>query len=330
MSEHIAHIAVFEDTARLLEHAPDTPSAVRMVLERHYDAALSGTSSSGSGRPGIHRRVTMPLLDELRANADTLADDPALARKLAFLIGWVAHTGADTTLDVRDNYRAAGFTLDTGEETATTDEQRARGLSETEKQVYDDAFLFRTVYDGGRRSTRSPHEPLHPAVLESDMASHPGSAHVDVAAVEPLVGAFRQNGLIELQSLYGSEEAVEGEGLDAWLDNFFGRRQEYMEVFSNYVRAFREPDPEKLRYYIHEFGLYDATDPLIALARSLQTGGDIADVDLHRALAAAPEQSLYAQALARAYELAQTVGRHVAGLTEPAAMAAALGIAEAE
>ena len=303
---------------------------MRAVLARHYDAALSGTSSSGSGRRGIHRRVTMPLLDELRAKSATLADDPALARKLAFLIGWVVHTGADGTLDVRDNYRAHGFTLDTGEETATTDAQRARGLTETEKQVYDDAFFFGAVYDGGRRSTRSPHEPLHPAVLETGMASHPGAAHVDVAAVEPLVSAFRQNGLLEIQSFYGSGDGVDGEGLDAWLDAYFGRRQEYMETFSNYMRASREPDPEKLKYYIHEFGVYDADDDLIRIARALQTDAELPDATLADALAAAPGQSLYAQALAHAYGLAQTVGRHVSGEAEPLAMATALGIAEEE
>ena len=326
MSEHITHVAVFEDVARLAQHAGSMSAVVRRTLARHYDSALCGSASSGSGRPGIHRQVTFPLLERVRAGADALPDgDAVLGRQFAFLLGWLTHTGADRTLDVRDRYREAGFTLDTGEETATTPEQRRLGLTETEKQVYDDAFLFGAVYDGGRRSTRTPYEPLSPATLEPDMRSHPGAASVDVAAVEPLFGAFWQTGLLEIQGFY--DEAGD---LDGWVDTFFARRQEFMEDLRDYVDAFQSPDPVKTRYYIEEFGFYDEGDPVVRLARSIQAGAADPSVDLDEALAAAPEQSLYARALAAAYALVAEAGRYVEGDAPAAAMAAALGVAAYE
>ena len=326
MSEHIAHIAVFEDAARLAQHSSFMAEVVQRTLGRHYDSALCGSASSGSGRPGIHRDVTLPMLRRARAAAGALPDgDPVLGRQFAFVLGWLAHAGADGTLDVRDRYRAAGFTLDTGEETATTPEMRRLGLTETEKQVYDDAFLFGAVYDGGRRDTRTPYEPLSPATLAPDMRPHPGAAFVDVAAVEPLVGALWQTGLLEIQSFYDDDS-----DLDAWVDTFFARRQEYMEDLRDYVAAFQTPDPVKTRYYIGEFGLYDADDPLIRLARSLQTSAPAPPVDLGAALATAPDQSLYAQALANAYGLMAEAGRYVEGGAEEGAVAAALGVSEYE
>jgi len=52
---------------------------------------------------------------------------------------------------------------------------------------------------------------------------------------------------------------------------------------------------------------YDASDPLIALARSLQQGITESPVDLEEAVAASSAQSQYARALGHAYQARTSV-----------------------
>ncbi|MFB3132841.1 MAG: hypothetical protein ACE10K_10015, partial [Rhodothermales bacterium] len=73
----------------------------------------------------------------------------------------------------------------------------------------------------------------------------------------------------------------------------------------------------KLRRYVEAPNFYDASDPLIRLARSLHQGITESTVDLEEAVAASSAQSQYARALGHAYQaLASVSAFHEGALGE--------------
>lgn len=284
MSEHLTHMGAFEDVVRLVLHSGVLNATLERSLTSYYDTALIATSSRGNHYYGV------PLLEEVRDRRSAQGDVHEKDQQLvAAALGWLTHRAVDHKLDDELVPKLEQLRQEEGlsEEEANIDEH----------QIYEDAIVFREVYDGGRRSTESSHEPLSPATLAGDMQLHPGASAVNVEDVELLFGAMWQRKMLQLQRFAAEEDDPE-----AWMDTALERRQTFSENLELYVEAFQNPDPEKVRYYNEEVNTYDASDPIIRLVRALQTGEDpLPAVELKEALAAAETQSAYARALRQGY-----------------------------
>ena len=285
MSEHLTHMGAFEDVARLVLYSGVLNAPLERSLTSYYDTALLATSSRGNHYFGV------PLLEEVRdrrpARGELHEKDQQL---VAASLGWLAHRAIDHKLDneLVPKIEQLREEQQLSEEEANIDEH----------QIYEDAIVFREVYDEGRRSTQSAHESLSPATLARHMNTHPGASAVDIEHIELLFGALWQRKILQLQQF--------ADGLDddpeAWIDTALQRRQVFSEDLELYVEAFQNPDPEKMRYYNEEVNTYDASDPIIRLARALQTGDDpLPSIEIKEALAAAETQSAYARALRQGY-----------------------------
>lgn len=188
MSEHITHIAVLEDAVHLVLHAEAFDAVIKQSLVDHYDSALCA-----SGTQGNHL-FAVPLLEDVRQRRAARGEVSTPDRRLlAAVLGWLVHRATDDILD--------------DEQVPRLEQLRAeKGLSEKafhndEHQIYEDAVMFREVYDGGHRASRSLHEPLSPATLAPHMDAYPGASEVDVENVELLLAHSGSAGCYGCSSL---------------------------------------------------------------------------------------------------------------------------------
>ena len=66
MSEHITHIAVYEDLARMILHDPEICDAFKNSINRQYDSGLMGCGTRGG-----HLFIE-PILDMFKDNWETI------------------------------------------------------------------------------------------------------------------------------------------------------------------------------------------------------------------------------------------------------------------
>ena len=276
MSENITHTAVTDDCARLAIHSPSVCSAFKECLGKHLGLArLAGVTRSGD-------RFTTKLLAKYRDAWPKRTEGSALAQKLAFVLGWLCHRAADRQM--KPIFHA-------------TDPNCPE--SPTDCSVYHDVFLLREVYAGSTR------EPYSPATVEPRMESLPGARLIGVEAVEELFRAMWQRALIGLHTFIPDQDDIEG-----WLERLFAKRQEFYVDLRRYAEAFAEPDPEKMKRFVYDVNFYDASDPIIRLARSLQEGSGSEGINLDEAVVAAESQSEYAQALRKGYLYIQAASEY--------------------
>ena len=262
MSEHITHTAVMDDGARLALHSREICEAFKLALSRRLDIArFAAMTRSGDS-------FTVRLLRSVRERWPARRDGDMTLEKLAFLLGWRCHLAADRTF--KPVYRI----LDPEHYRKPDDD----GGGPSNVSVYHDVFVFREVYGAGRC------EPFVPSSLDYRAETHPAAGAFPVAKLERLLRPLWQGALMEIHS---SRTAA----------NF----QRVTVDVERYARAFHSPDPDLVRRYIVEPNFYDPSDPVIALARSIQRGSPRKDIALKEAIAAAPRQSQYAQSLERAY-----------------------------
>lgn len=274
MSEHVTHTAVMDDGARLAIHSQEICPDFQAVL-RDKIAICRYTAMTRSGD-----LFTVRLLRAVRDHWPRRRPGDLAEEKLAFLLGWRCHLAADRTFkpvyrQLQPEYYLRG------------DDERG-GASDV--SVYHDVVVFREVYDSGRA------EPFVPSALDFRLETHPASGAMPVRALERLVLALWQQQLLRIQS---RRDAT----------HFQSHRIDVLR----YAAGRHFPDPDKMRRYILEPNFYDPRDPLIALARSIQRGSPRADISLKDALAAAPQQSQYAQALERAYRYLHAASEYFLG-----------------
>ena len=85
---------------------------------------------------------------------------------------------------------------------------------------------------------------------------------------------------------------------DGWLDRLFNLRQRFSVSLSRYADAFYRPDSKKYRRYIVEDNIYNPQDPLIQLARAVQSDEKTACSRFTNAFESTENTSKYALALA--------------------------------
>lgn len=206
-------------------------------------------------------QFTVDLLAHFRDAWPQRGGEQRLQQKLAFVLGWLCHRAADRQM--KPVFRA-------------TDPNCPR--KPTDCSVYHDVFLFREVYAGG---ANDPYSPDFLDLLPPEL--------------EQLFHVLLQRALLAMHTFIPAGDDAEG-----WLDAVIERRQRFSVDIARYAEALARPDPDKVRRFITGVNFYDAGDPLIRLARSIQNG-EPAGVGLGEALSAAAGGSQYARALRRGF-----------------------------
>jgi hypothetical protein len=196
-----------------------------------------------------------------------------LAPKLAFVLGWLCHRAADRQM--KPVFHRAD--PDCAEDP-------------TDCSVYHDVFIFREVYAGGGQG------PYDPRTLQTRLEWPGGDGSRSAGDVEAFVRVALQRALLALHTFI-----PESNDIDAWLERLIGLRQRFDVDLSRYAEALAHPDPGKVRRFLTETNFYDAGDPIIRLARSLQQGQSDPAIALEGALSEARAGSEYAQALGKGY-----------------------------
>lgn len=268
MSEYLAHTIVFDDTARL---AQCTASINDTFKEVYRDGVVAGRLGSGTRKGGTYIVGLMERLRD-RWQAGRATDDDRTI--LAFTLGWTTHRAADRHF--KPLYAVLNADYD---DEVLPKPQPIR--------IYHDVILYQEVMNHGRG------EPTAPGLLDFHLESHPAAGALSPALTEALVVAQLQRSLLGLHSFVDEEE-----NLEVWLTRFFERLEPDYVDLDRYARYYHEPDLDALRRLILDPNFYDANDPLIALARSVQQGQPDAGIDFPAAMTAAKERgSQYAQCL---------------------------------
>jgi len=274
MSEHLTHIAVYEDCARLVLNTKMFCEAFRTCISNYYDSGMLA-----SGARGNHL-FAVPILESYQGLWGSVKGNKEAEMQIAGAIGWITHRASD--LQMKPTWR--------------TKKAEDPSFPDSEMQVYHDAVTFREVYSGGKKTTRSPYVLFTPYTLEKGMASHPASEYINVAQVEELVTFLYQKEFVELHQFHKSEK-----DMDRWLDDFIEYHQEFTEDLRMYIEAFTHPYSAKMETYIHGINFYNQEDPLIRWLRGMQYERDVSAIDLMTALDQADKQSQYAQAIRKGY-----------------------------
>jgi hypothetical protein len=156
MSEHVGHVALFDDVRRLALDDGLLPDALERCLCEHHREGRFGTISSKN------HRYMLPMAEDY--DDATLADDESARRRMAYALGWAVHRAADRY------FKPVYPHLD---------------ADENEPRMFHDLASFerRYVDDDGVR------EPFAPGFLQRGMDDHPASGAVPVERVESALGA---------------------------------------------------------------------------------------------------------------------------------------------
>jgi hypothetical protein len=280
LSEFITHTAVFEDCARLAMLSPGVCDPFKSVLKKYWDIASLGTLTRSGDK------YTVQLLEYCRDHWPTRKDGDFLEEKLAYVIGWRCHNAADRHF--KPIYREVQPEHYKNEASQSGDPDE-RDVSDV--RIYHDVIVWREVYDWGRRGNM-----LSPYLVQDNLDGHPASGSVAVEPLETAIGGVVQRTLLGIQSFTAKE--TDGE---AWFKRFQKQLQDYYVDVHRYARSVEGPQTDYLRRFALENHLYDKRDPLIRLARALQTNAPHSDLHLDTALEQAQKQSQYAQTLRQGY-----------------------------
>ena len=265
MSEHITHIAVGEDSYRVVRQQPDFSQRIQTAVAAYPEAFRLGTCTR-SGDTFI-----LPLLTEWRDGDWTGSD--AQQRQLSYVIGWMGHLAGDRTF--KPVYRITDLAFYT------------RGYpGPAHASIYHDAATFAAVFDHGREA------PFHPSLLSADLSDHPAADFLPVSELEPALAMQFADALAGFKT-YLPEQIDDWEA--QWEAINDERQRFYVEV-DRYTAAYHQPDPARTRQYLIDPQFYHAEDPIIRLAREVQQGKE-PEVTLEAALLGTDGQSLYAQSL---------------------------------
>lgn len=280
MSEHITHIAVYEDCVRIIKQSVSrfTP-AFHEALEDAYDSGMICCGARGN------HIYAIPIIEKNREIYGTSKYSQREKEQVAGAVGWLLHRASD--LEMKPMFQKV---TDLGNTV----------LHEEECEMYHDAVTFRKVYQGGKLDTKSPYEFIDESVLADKMNTNKASDNVEFGHFENLMAHYyvaewvRQcNFTHELQDV------------NQFAEKLVDYSQDLYEDLRVYIRAFNNPEPYKMQGYIHNFNIYDDNDSLIRYVRYLQENDKPdPEINLEKALEEAQNQSHYARALKRGYEYA--------------------------
>ena len=260
--------------------SPGVCEPFKSVLKKYWDIASLGTLTRSGDK------YTVQLLQYCRDQWPTRKNGDFLEEKLAYVIGWRCHNAADRHFKPIYREVQPEHYKNEAQQQGDPDE---RDVSDV--RIYHDVIVFREVYDWGRRGNM-----ISPYLVQDNLDGHPAAIALAVEPLEAAVGGMMQRTLLGLQAFTGRE--TDG---TAWRKRFQKQLQDYYVDIHRYARSVEGPQTDYLRRFALENRLYDKRDPLIRLARALQTNSGHSDLDLNHALEQAKDQSQYAQTLRQGY-----------------------------
>jgi hypothetical protein len=271
MCENMTHIAIGEDSLRLAALSPDVCQAFKEVIADHLEIAKMGT---------VNRNMLgIRLLQRIRDDWATRRPEDDLEKKLAYWLGSMLHSCGDHSI-----WPVYNATLNPDDP-----------YPQSECREYHDVFLFKEVFENGAKA------PYFPGLL--DVPQVRGSK-LFTPDVERFFQALMRRALLALHRVIPAQDAND------WLTRILLCREKSFISLANYAEIYHHPDPVKVERYITGPNFYDPSDPIIALARTLQRGEPVAWQTVEQALSSAETQSYYAQALARGYRYLKAASLH--------------------
>lgn len=265
MSEHITHVAAYEDSMRMMLSTDTFHEAFRQAVEKEYPSGLIT-----SGTRGNHTWVPV-ILDDLGPKWKKSSYTEEEWIKLAGAVGWISHRAADVI--VKPVYRALKAKNDPV-------------FTSTENQIYHDAISLANVYMGGKKSTLTELERFSTKTLLPSTKPR----------TEEQFAFYWRNEFLALHQFCSKENDPA-----KWLDFAMGSSQRFSENLEEYIRAFASPEEKKMDKYLDEQNFYNEEDEIIRYVRNIQYDKD-QDVKLEKALKKAEGQSMYARILLKAYD----------------------------
>ncbi len=277
MSEHLTHVAVYEDCYNMIQHSGNRfTKAFRESTEKAFDSGLFCSGSRGN------HLFAVPILEKNRDLYHSGKATSETLEQIAGAIGWITHRAAD--LQMKPLFNAI-------------DELNVEPFYSDECQMYHDAEVFRQVFDGGKKTSVSPYSYLHEATLSSHMKPHPAVKHLNADVLENNFTHYILYELLTTKVFIDQEENVE-----KLAEKIIGQSQDLYEDLRIYIRAFEEPEPLKQMGYITRPNFYDPNDHIIQFVRYAQEHNKPhPSINLDESLDLASNQSHYAQALKKGY-----------------------------
>ncbi len=269
MSEHITHLAVAEDSARVATYDPEF-SPVMQECIRKFPNALRWGSVSRSGDMFI-----LPSLEKWRDNWNNTDREQ---EKMAYILGWAGHLAGDRTFKPVFRITDLAFYV--------------RGYpGPAHASIYHDVVTLHETYDSGSR------KPFHKSVLSPYLKGHPAAEVVPVEKIENTFAQSFANDLARFRKYLTPDRNKDV----SVIENVGEESQRFYVELDRYTDAYTRTDPARMRKYIIEPNLYDRTDPIIQIARKVKFN-EKPDIDLKEAIELSSSQSLYAQALALGHQ----------------------------
>ena len=274
MSEHYSHVAVYEDTVKLLFVTKKLPPIFKTALTRCYDSGLLASTS----RDGL--LWAPPILEKYRGDVSSQPDEETLM-KLAAAVGWLSHRGAD--LAVKPILKLF-------------DSNKSSHFNNTECSVYFDAEVYRQVFQSGRQPTRSPYNLITPSSFTKhfNLAETPNAKPAET--IEQIMCFFMITSWGMLNPFVNTE--IDS---DKWMQKMQKQLHDYHEDYRMYIEAVQNPQADKTQAYLIDKNYYNANDDIIKTVRG------ITDVEKTEAFPPSlfeesDKLSVYARALTKAYK----------------------------
>ena len=282
MSEHTSHIAIFEDTNRMVQHSEIFCQQFKSSLKEEYEiAAIASESKSG----GL---FIIPFIKESREAFRQWKSTRETRQMLAAALGWISHKAAD--IQVKPLARKHNY-----------EPQRFRDpypVWNEKNEALQDVTIFKNVYEATNKSTNSRYLDFGKFLYQKNMDSLPVAQKIDIDKLEHWMASMWKADFLGLHDI-----TVQTRYDDAWLKALFERTQTFNELWDHYIEAYNNPDTELEKYLIEEKNFYNPQDQMIQWVRNIQEHTLDQAIDEKKALEQARGESAsqYAKILANAY-----------------------------
>lgn len=264
MSDHIAHLAICDDTFRLALLHPQIHADFKKLMAQQRDIAHMGAITRSADK------WSADLIVWARQQNQSDAPDPQTAQKLAFVLGALTHRSADRLTKPITN---CWDSSDNG--------------SANESKIVQDIFIFKEVYGSGVGENADP--------FTRDVLSTPSESEAH------LEGYFRvlwRRALIAMHTI-----APDGDNIQPWLTGFLNGLQTFPKSLSQYAELAANWESATVQKYLIDKNFYRRDDVLIQLARDIQRGSTVTPQNVTDGVAATDKtHSRYARALAKALD----------------------------
>lgn len=272
MSDHIAHLAICDDTFRLALLHPQIHADFKKIMTQQRDIAHMGAITRSADK------WSADLIVWARQQKHRDAPDPQTAQKLAFVLGALTHRSADRLTKPITNCW--------GKDVNSHEADSGAG-SANESKIVQDIFIFKEVYGSGAGENA---DPFTRAVLQTPTESE--------AHLEEYFRVLWRRALIAMHTI-----APDGDNIQPWLTAFLNGLQTFPKSLSQYAELAANWDSETVRKYLIDKNFYRRDDVLIRLAREVQRGSTVTAQNVVDGMVATDKtHSRYARALAKALD----------------------------